>query len=143
MAALARRGVGARCCSGTVTGRRSEVRGMAGDGHLHSIELVNRKTGETSTLATPALFSFIGATPRTEWLPADIEKDARGFIRTGAAVTPSPRWTARRQPFMLETSHPGVFAAGDVRADSIKRVASAVGEGAMAVALVHEYMRGG
>jgi thioredoxin reductase (NADPH) len=121
----------------------TEVRRMRGDSHLSSIELVNNKTGETRTLETPALFSFIGALPRTEWLAADIDKDANGFIRTGAAVTPSPRWTARRQPFLLETSRSGVFAAGDVRSGSVKRVASAVGEGAMAIAFVHEYLRNG
>jgi thioredoxin reductase (NADPH) len=121
----------------------TEVRRMVGDGHLSSIELINNKTGATRTLATPALFSFIGAVPRTEWLAADIDKDVSGFIRTGTAVTPSPRWTARRQPFLLETSRPGVFAAGDARSGSVKRVASAVGEGAMAIALVHEYLRNG
>jgi thioredoxin reductase (NADPH) len=121
----------------------TEVRRMVGDGHLNSIELINNKTGETRTLATPALFSFIGAVPRTEWLASDIDKDVSGFIRTGTAVTPSPRWTARRQPFLLETSRPGVFAAGDARSGSVKRVASAVGEGAMAIALVHEYLRNG
>jgi len=121
----------------------TEVRRMAGDGHLSSIELINNKTGETRTLATPALFSFIGAVPRTEWLTAAIDKDVSGFIRTGTAVTPSPRWTARRAPFLLETSRPGVFAAGDARSGSVKRVAAAVGEGAMAIALVHEYLGNG
>jgi thioredoxin reductase (NADPH) len=121
----------------------TEVRRMTGDDHLRAVELVDNKTGETRMLATPALFSFIGAVPHTDWFAADIDKDASGFIRTGAAVTPSPRWTARRPPFLLETSRSGVFAAGDVRAGSIKRVASAVGEGAMAVAFVHEYLRNG
>jgi thioredoxin reductase (NADPH) len=116
---------------------------MAGNSRLTSIELINNKTGETRTLATPALFSFIGAVPRTEWVAADIDKDVSGFIRTGTAVTPSPGWTARRPPFLLETSRSGVFAAGDVRSGSIKRVASAVGEGAMAIAFVHEYLRSG
>jgi thioredoxin reductase (NADPH) len=103
--------------------------------------LVNNKTGETRTLKTPAVFSFIGAAPRTEWLPPEIDRDAKGFVRTGPSLAQSEHWTARRQPFPLETSHPGVFAAGDVRAGSVKRVASAVGEGAMAVRLVHEYMK--
>jgi len=74
-------------------------------------------------------------------LPPEIEKDAKSFIRTGAALAKSPHWTARRQPFLLETSRPGVFAAGDVRSGSAKRVASAVGEGAMAVLFVHEYLK--
>jgi len=107
----------------------------------HSVELVSNKTGDRRTLKTPALFSFIGAAPRTEWLPPEIEKDAKNFIRTGTAVAQSPRWTSKRQPFLLETSRAGVFAAGDVRSGSIKRVASAVGEGAMAVMFVHEYLK--
>jgi thioredoxin reductase (NADPH) len=87
------------------------------------------------------LFSFIGAVPRTDWLPTEIEKTSSGYIPTGNAVLrPSPAFEKRR-PFLLETSQPGVFAAGDVRADSIKRIASAVGEGAMAVRFVHEYLR--
>jgi len=119
----------------------TEVRSMDGDIHLRSVELINKKTGETRMLATPALFSFIGAVPRTDWLPPEIERDAKAFVRTGAALAQSPYWTARRQPFLLETSRPGVFAAGDVRAGSVKRVASAVGEGAMAVQFVHEYLK--
>ena len=114
---------------------------MRGDDHLSSVDSVNRKTGEVRTLKTPALFCFIGAVPRTEWLPPEIEKDAKSFIRTGAALAKSPHWTARRQPFLLETSRPGVFAAGDARSGSAKRVASAVGEGAMAVLFVHEYLK--
>ena len=119
----------------------TEVRRMLGDGYLRAVELVNNKTGEVRTLETPGLFSFIGAVPRTDWLPPEIEKDDKAFIRTGAALSESPHWTARRQPFLLETSRPGVFAAGDARAGSIKRVASAVGEGAMAVQFVHEYLK--
>ena len=119
----------------------TEVRQMDGDGRLGSVEIVNRKTGETRTLAVAALFSFIGAVPRTDWLPPEIEKDERKFIRTGPALAQSSRWTERRQPFLLETSRPGVFAAGDVRSGSVKRVASAVGEGAMAVQFVHEYLK--
>ena len=119
----------------------TEVRQMRGDDHLSSVDIVNRKTGEVRTLKAPALFCFIGAVPRTEWLPPEIEKDAKSFIRTGPALAKSPHWTARRQPFLLETSRPGVFAAGDVRSGSAKRVASAVGEGAMAVLFVHEYLK--
>jgi thioredoxin reductase (NADPH) len=119
----------------------TEVRRMSGTGYLSEVELVNNKTGEVRTLKTPALFSFIGAVPRTDWLPPEIERDTKEFIRTGPALSQSPHWTARRQPFLLETSHPGVFAAGDVRSDSVKRVASAVGEGAMAVMFVHEYLK--
>jgi len=86
------------------------VRRMTGDKHLRTVELVNNQTGEVLTLKTPALFSFIGALPRTDWLPPDIEKDGKNFIRTGVVVAQSPRWNAGRQPFLLETSRPGVFA---------------------------------
>jgi thioredoxin reductase (NADPH) len=117
------------------------IRRMIGDGRLGSVEIVNNKTGQERTVETPAVFSFIGAVPRTDWLPPQIERDAEGFIQTGAALAQSPHWTARRQPFLLETSRPGVFAAGDVRSGSVKRVASAVGEGSMAVQFVHEYLK--
>ncbi len=119
----------------------STIRRMKGDGHLASVDIVDAKTGETRTVETPAVFSFIGATPRTDWLPAEIERDAKGFVRTGSSLAKSPHWTAGRQPFLLETSRPGVFAAGDVRSGSVKRVASAVGEGAMSVQFVHEYLK--
>jgi len=121
--------------------RDSTVQRMNGDGHLNSIEIVNSKTGEKRTVETPAVFSFIGAVPRTDWLPPEIERDGKGFIRTGPSLAQSPHWTGKRQPFLLETSRAGVFAAGDVRSDSVKRVASAVGEGAMAVQFVHEYLK--
>jgi len=116
------------------------VRRMSGDCRLASVEIVDNKTGAARTLTSPALFRFIGAVPRSDWLPGEIEKDDKAFIRTGAALSQSSSWSARRQPFLLETSHPGVFAAGDVRSGSVKRVASAVGEGAMAVQFVHEYL---
>jgi thioredoxin reductase (NADPH) len=119
----------------------TEVRRMDGDGRLGSIEIVNNETGEVRTLEVAALFSFIGAVPRTDWLPPEIDRDEKHFVRTGPALAQSDRWTARRQPFLLETSRPGVFAAGDVRSGSVKRVASAVGEGAMAVQFVHEYLK--
>ena len=121
--------------------RNSTVQRMNGDGHLNSIEIVNSKTGEKRTVETPAVFSFIGAVPRTDWLPPEIERDGKGFIRTGPSLAQSPHWTGKRQPFLLETSRAGVFAAGDVRSDSVKRVASAVGEGAMAVQFVHEFLK--
>jgi thioredoxin reductase (NADPH) len=119
----------------------STIRRMRGDGHLTAVEIVNNKTGEERTVETPAVFSFIGAVPRTDWLPAEIERDEKGFVRTGPGLAKSPHWTARRQPFLLETSRPGVFAAGDVRSASVKRVSTAVGEGAMAVQFVHEYLK--
>jgi thioredoxin reductase (NADPH) len=117
------------------------VRQMHGDGYLSSITVFNSKTGEERQVNVSAVFTFIGAVPRTEWLPAEVERDSKGFVRTGSVVAESPRWTSRRQPFLLETSRPGVFAAGDVRSGSIKRVASAVGEGAMVVQFAHEYLK--
>jgi thioredoxin reductase (NADPH) len=119
----------------------TEVRRMHGDGHLGEVESVNNQTGATQVLEAAALFSFIGAMPRTDWLPADIERDSKGFIRTGPTLMQSGHWSGRRPPFLLETSRPGLFAAGDVRSGSVKRVASAVGEGAMAVQFVHEYLK--
>lgn len=93
------------------------------------------QTGERRTLSVPAVFSFIGASPRSDWLPAEIERDDKGFVRTGPSLAHSPHWSGGRQPFLLETSRRGVFAAGDVRSGSVKRVASSVGEGSMAVQL--------
>ena len=119
----------------------TRVRRLEGDQCLRSVEVINHETAETRTLRTPALFSFIGAVPRSDWLPPEIERDPKGFVRTDPGVAHLPHWTAKRNPFLLETSHPGVFAAGDVRSSSIKRVASAVGEGAMAVQFVHEYLK--
>ena len=121
--------------------RCTEVIRMNGDGHLSSVEILNKTTGEKKTLPTAALFSFIGASPRTDWLPSEIEKDEKHFVRTGIELGNSRHWTLKRQPFLLETSRPGVFAAGDVRSGSVKRVASAVGEGSMAVQFVHEYLK--
>jgi thioredoxin reductase (NADPH) len=117
------------------------IQAMTGNGHLQAVEMVDDSGRQPQMVETPAVFSFIGATPRTEWLPPDIERDAKGFIRTGPSVGRSPSWGAARAPFLLETSHPGVFAAGDVRSGSVKRVASAVGEGAMSVQFVHEYLK--
>jgi thioredoxin reductase (NADPH) len=117
------------------------IRRMDGNSHLQGVEIVNANTGQQRTVETPAVFSFIGATPRTGWLPPEIERDAKGFVRTGATLSESPYWTRARTPFLLEASHPGVFAAGDVRSGSVKRVASAVGEGAMSVQFVHEYLK--
>lgn len=122
---------------------RSEVAAVHGNGHLESLTIVNRDTGLTEDVTSSWLFIFIGASPRTSWLGDDVVRDGRGFIVTGHdLLNPSypQRWPLTRAPFALETSVPGVFAAGDVRLDSMKRVASAVGEGAMSVYLVHRYL---
>ena len=119
----------------------TEVHCMRGDGHLGEVDLIGRATREKRTIVSPALFSFIGATPRTDWVPPEVERDAKGFVRTGPGLESSPHWPLKRQPFLLETSKPGVFASGDVRSGSVKRVASAVGEGSMAVQFVHEYLK--
>jgi thioredoxin reductase (NADPH) len=121
--------------------RCTEITRMDGDGHLSSIEILDKRTGQKRTIEIGAVFSFIGATPRTDWLPPEIEKDEKHFVRTGIELADSPHWTLKRQPFLLETSRPGVFAAGDVRSGSVKRVASAVGEGSMSVQFVHEFLK--
>jgi len=114
---------------------QTEIRKMFGGKKLEQIELENTQTGERRMVRTPAVFSMIGARPCTEWLPAEIERDDKGFIKTGATVADAPAWQAsKHQPGPLETSLPGIFAAGDVRSGSVKRCAAAVGEGGMAVA---------
>jgi thioredoxin reductase (NADPH) len=114
---------------------RTEVRRMFGNHKVEEVEIENTKTRERLRVKTPAVFSMIGAKPCTDWLPAEIERDERGFIKTGTAVADSPAWrVSRHQPTPLETSAPGIFAAGDVRSGSVKRCAAAVGEGGMAVA---------
>jgi thioredoxin reductase (NADPH) len=114
---------------------RTEIRKMFGGKKLEQIELENTQTGERRLVLTPAVFSMIGARPCTEWLPPEIERDDKGFIKTGPSVAGAPVWQAsKHQPGPLETSLPGIFAAGDVRSGSVKRCAAAVGEGGMAVA---------
>jgi thioredoxin reductase (NADPH) len=122
---------------------RSEVVAGRGDGHLEALTLADRDSGATEEVPSSWLFIFIGASPRTEWLGADVVRDDKGFVVTGqdlAAPAFARRWPLPRAPYALETSVPGVFAAGDVRLDSMKRVASAVGEGAMSIYLVHRYL---
>jgi len=114
---------------------QTQIRKMFGGKKLEQIELENTQTGERRQVRTPAVFSMIGAKPCTEWLPQEIERDDKGFIKTGVSVAEAPAWQANKhQPSPLETSLPGIFAAGDVRSGSVKRCAAAVGEGGMAIA---------
>ena len=119
----------------------TEITGLYGGDYLESAEIINSKTREKREIKTSAVFSFIGAIPRTDWLPPEIETDEKGFIKTGNDINNSQFWKKKRQPFLLETSCAGVFAAGDVRGGSVKRVASAVGEGSMTVQFVHEALK--
>jgi thioredoxin reductase (NADPH) len=121
----------------TVRLQASAVAAEGEDGHLRRLG-VRDPAGE-SMLDADACFVFIGASPRTDWLDGVVARDARGFILAGLDAK-ADVWPLKRDPYVLETSVPGVFVAGDVRARSIKRVASAVGEGSMAVSLVHQYL---
>jgi thioredoxin reductase (NADPH) len=122
---------------------RTEIREVHGNGALTAVVTEDKGTGERHSIQTRALFVFIGAVPNTSWLAGAIELDDHGFVPTGPAAlysdTDGNQRRTRRRPMMLETSRPGVFAAGDVRSGSVKRVASAVGEGAMAIRQIHEY----
>jgi thioredoxin reductase (NADPH) len=127
-----------------ITVRRcTEVVDGGGNGRLEHLTLSDRERNRVEEVPAAALFVMIGGEPHTEWLPEEIARDAQGFVVTGREVLDQPRvrWEQDRDPLPLETSMPGVFAAGDIRQGSIKRVASAVGEGATAVRLVHEHLR--
>ncbi len=116
----------------------TQIEKLEGGDHLERIHWRNTQTGETGIHETRHVFVMTGADPNTEWLKDCVELDDQGFIKTGADV--GPAWPLRRTPYMLETSLPGVFAVGDIRAGSVKRVASAVGEGSMAVQFVHKVL---
>jgi thioredoxin reductase (NADPH) len=117
---------------------RSEVAGGGGDGRLEHLLIQDRDSGRTESLPAAGLFILIGAQPFTGWLPGAIARDRWGFILTGPDA--APHWPLARSPLLFETTTPGVFAVGDVRHGSVKRVASAVGEGAVAIRLVHDYL---
>ena len=119
---------------------RSEVRAAYGDTHLTAIDIHEGSSGAVRRHDCSGLFVFIGADAATGWLPTEIARDARGYILTGDNVVEADRWSHSRDPYLLETSVPGIFACGDVRLSPVKRVASAVGEGSMAIALIQQYL---
>ena len=120
---------------------RSEVVEVHGDEQLEAIEVIDRRTGTTSRRNAKVLFLLIGAEAATDWLPADISRDKHGFVLTGIDAMTAGQWKADREPFALETSAPGIFAVGDIRSESVKRVAASVGEGGIAIAFVHRYLQ--
>jgi thioredoxin reductase (NADPH) len=120
---------------------RTEVAAAHGESSLEAIDVLNAATGETTRLESGGLFIFIGADAETAWLPPEIALDRHGYVLTGADVTAAGRWELDRDPYLLETSVPGIFACGDVRFGPVKRVAAAVGEGSMAIAFVHQYLK--
>lgn len=119
---------------------RSEIHAVHGDTNLTAIDIRDKASNEVRRHDCGGLFIFIGADAETEWLPADVARNARGYVLTGDDVKKVGRWSHSRDPYLLETSVPGIFACGDVRLSPVKRVASAVGEGSMAVAFVHQYL---
>jgi thioredoxin reductase (NADPH) len=121
----------------------TEVVAAHGESALEAIDVRDNATGETTRLESGGLFIFIGADAQTAWLPPEIALDRRGYVLTGSDVSASGAWTLDRDPHLLETSVPGIFACGDVRSGPVKRVAAAVGEGSMAIAFVHQYLREG
>jgi len=120
------------------------VSGVSGDVRLEKVQLCTR--GVEREMDATSLFIFIGAEPKTDWLPKDVVRNDRGFVLTGNELMHDGHrpagWTEQRDPYLLETSVPGIFAAGDVRSGSVKRAASAVGEGSMAVQFAHQYLAG-
>jgi thioredoxin reductase (NADPH) len=122
---------------------KAEVVAAHGDESLEAIDVRNLETGEVTRLESGGLFLFIGADAETGWLPPEIALDAKGYVLTGSELKAAGGWELERDPYLLETSVPGIFAAGDVRLGPVKRVASAVGEGSMAVAFARQYLRDG
>ena len=120
---------------------RTEVVAAHGDVSLEAIDVLDSATGTTTRLESGGLFIFIGADAETAWLPPEIALDRNGYVLTGSDVRAAGRWEEDRDPYLLETSVPGIFACGDVRYGPVKRVAAAVGEGSMAIAFVHQYLK--
>jgi thioredoxin reductase (NADPH) len=119
----------------------AEVAAVHGDLSLEAIDVRDTATAETTRLESGGLFIFIGADAQTAWLPPEIALDHQGYVLTGSDMRAAGRWTLDRDPYLLETSVPGIFACGDVRFSPVKRVAAAVGEGSMAIAFIHQYLR--
>jgi thioredoxin reductase (NADPH) len=119
----------------------SEVAHVHGESKLEAIGIRDRATDEVSRHDSGGLYIFIGADAETGWLPDDIAVDDHGYVLTGTDMRDAGRWSVGRDPYLLETSVPGIFACGDVRFGPVKRVASAVGEGSMAIAFVHQYLK--
>ena len=119
----------------------TEIAAAHGDTELGAIDVVNSTTNETTRLESGGLFIFIGADAETRWLPPEIALDPKGYVLTGPDLRTAGQWEPDRDPYLLETSVPGIFACGDVRFSPVKRVAAAVGEGSMAIAFVHQYLR--
>jgi thioredoxin reductase (NADPH) len=123
----------------------TEIIEASGQTYLENLTVINRNTQEKTSYKASALYIFIGARPYTEWIELDIIKDSKGFIETGRNLTNydsfAKIWKSNRDPYLLETSCPGIFAAGDVRSGAMNRVASAVGEGSMAISFVHKYLQ--
>jgi thioredoxin reductase (NADPH) len=120
---------------------RSQVVAVHGEVALEEVEICDSATGQTARQSSGGLFLFIGADPQTDWLPAEIARNDRGFVLTGSDVRGVDRWELDRDPYLLETSVPGIFACGDMRLGPVKRVAAAVGEGSMAISFVHQYVQ--
>ena len=123
---------------------RSRVMEVHGEDRLESVSIVCDSSGDVNRVPANSLFVFIGAEPRTAWLDGSVERNDRGFILTGPDLFKAGKrpknWTLERNPSLLETNIPGVFAVGDVRYGSVKRVASGVGEGSVAIQFVHQYL---
>ena len=120
---------------------QSEVQAIYGETSLTAIDIREQAGNSVQRYDCGGLFVFIGADADTEWLPGAIARNARGYVLTGNDVSRNGSWSHGRDPYLLESSVPGVFACGDVRLSPIKRVASAVGEGSMAIAFVHQYLQ--
>jgi thioredoxin reductase (NADPH) len=120
---------------------QTEVAAVHGGDSLEAIDVRDTATGEISRIESGGLFLFIGADAKTAWLPPEIARDERGYVLTGSDMRGADHWKLDRDPYLLETSVPGIFACGDVRFGPVKRVAAAVGEGSMAIAFVHQYLK--